>query len=417
MFARKYNHLDAQQKEIEGKLAKQEASVRAKTIQYLVDKHNSSITQKRKSQLAEIDFSLSSLRTKRLALAEDYDEEKSRIEKLGGETAEIYFAKTELEKATEILQRLTQRLEELKVERGRGTSMTTRAEATAPSWPIEEAPIKTIFIAATAAFLIPFSIATLFELSQKRLTSAEHIEANALAPLVGEIARIPGGTKSTQGHRLFEESVDALRANMLFKLEGIKTIGVSSAMPGEGKSSVASQLAISLAKASDSSVLVIDADLRSPDQHHLFGLEKTPGLCKLLSHEATVEECIDTSLGDLVHVLPAGRLEGNPHNLLSKKNLEDLFDTIQDKYSYIVVDTAPILPAAESLAITATCDATLLCTMRDVSRSDHLKRTQRRLEASGANVLGTVFSGVPRTSYAYRYGDYRYARSDAPLIN
>ncbi len=181
-------------------------------------------------------------------------------------------------------------------------------------------------------------------------------------------------------------------------------------MPSEGKSSVASQLAISLAKASESSVLIIDADLRSPDQHELFGLDSTPGLCNLLAGKATFDECVNTSLGDLVHVLPAGRLDANPHNLLTKKNVEKLFAEARQRYQYIVVDTAPVLPAAESLSVTAAADGTLLCAMRDVSRTDHVRRTQRRLEAAGANVLGTVFSGVPSREYAYRYGDYRYAR-------
>ena len=74
----------------------------------------------------------------------------------------------------------------------------------------------------------------------------------------------------------------------------------------------------------------------------------------------------------------------------------------------MVVDTAPVLSAGESLSVASQTDATLVCVMRDVSRSDAVLRTTRRLEAAGANVAGTVFSGVPARQYAYRYGDYRY---------
>jgi tyrosine-protein kinase Etk/Wzc len=90
---------------------------------------------------------------------------------------------------------------------------------------------------------------------------------------------------------------------------------------------------------------------------------------------------------------------------------------VKNHYQYIVIDTAPILPAAESLTVTTVADATLLCAMRDVSRSDHVRRTQRRLEAAGANILGTVFSGVPSSVYAYRYGDYRYSKDTSKLIS
>jgi capsular exopolysaccharide synthesis family protein len=214
---------------------------------------------------------------------------------------------------------------------------------------------------------------------------------------------------------LFEESVDALRANLLFKLDGVRTIVVTSAMPSEGKSSVASQLAISLAKSSGQTVLLVDADLRSPDQHDLFGLSLEPGLTRLISGEVTLDEAIDRSLGELVHVIPAGRLACNPHNLLTKKNVQRLFEQLRERYAFIVVDTAPVLPAAESLSVTAAADATLLCAMRDVSRSDHVNRTRHRLEASGANIVGTVFSGVPSQEYAYRYGDYRYAKRIADV--
>ena len=96
------------------------------------------------------------------------------------------------------------------------------------------------------------------------------------------------------------------------------------------------------------------------------------------------------------------------NRLLNSSSLRDFFDEALQKYSYVVVDTAPVLAAGESLAVAAEADATLVCVMRDVSRTDNLIRSSRRLEAAGANVVGTVFSGVPSTQYAYRYGDYRY---------
>ena len=79
------------------------------------------------------------------------------------------------------------------------------------------------------------------------------------------------------------------------------------------------------------------------------------------------------------------------------------------EYEYVVIDTAPVLSAGESLAIAAAVDATLLCVMRDFSRIDHVARTTRRLEAAGVNVAGTIFSGISARGYAYRYGNYDYA--------
>ncbi len=408
LYASRYKTLKQEAAEAEAKLKVAVAEATQSAEVTLAELARQRSAAKHESEIQAINFDLINLRAKRLAFQEDYEEEKSRLEKLGGETAEIFFAQEDYAQAQEILQQLNERLAIMKTERGRGAGVTTMAAASRPAWPVEEIPLKKIGMASAAGFFIPFALAVFLEFRLKRITSAKSLESNELAPVVGEIARVPGGSKSTRGHRLFEESVDALRANLLFKLDGVRTIVVTSAMSAEGKSSVASQLAISLAKASETTVLLIDADLRSPDQHDLFGLEIGPGLCKLLAGKATLDESIDTSLGDFVHVLPAGRLDANPHNLLTKKNVERLFEQVVGRYRYIVIDTAPVLPAPESMAVASAGDVTLLCAMRDVSRTDHVTRTHRRLAAAGANIIGTVFSGVPSHEYAYRYGDYRY---------
>lgn len=409
MWADRYQAWKVDQVRLEEELAAVEEKARQQARGTIAAMASEKRAAGNEQLIQELQLQLATIHARAEAVTKDYESEKDRLEKLGGETAEIFFAREDYEQAAAILGQLNNRLAILRTERGRGSSVSTMAAAKTPSWPIEEIPFKKIGMAAGGAFLLPFALAVLFEFLTKRLTSANNVDFSNDAPVLGEIARIPGGAKSTRNHRLFEESVDALRANLLFKLEGVRSIAVVSAMSSEGKSSVASQLAISLAKVSQATVLLIDADLRSPDQHDLFGLSNDLGMCSLLSGQATLQKCIDKSLGDLLHVLPAGRLASNPHNLLTKDNMKRLLEEVGSNYRYVVIDTAPVLPAAETLSVTATCDATLFCAMRDVSRSDHVRRTLRRLEASGANVIGTVFSGVPAREYAYRYGDYRYS--------
>ena len=409
MWEQRYQTWKEDLKRLEGELAlaEEQARQQARGTIVMVLAEQSAASKVRLIQ--DLKTQLANIRARAEAVASDYDAEKQRLEKLGGETAEIFFAREDYEQAAAILGQLNNRLAVLRTERGRGSSVSTMAAAKPPSWPIEEIPIKKIALAAIATFFMPFALAVLIEFLTKRLTSSRSIDFSTDRPVLGEIVKIPGGRQASRNHRLFEESIDAMRANLLFKLEGVRSIAVVSAMSSEGKSSVASQLAISLAKVSQSTVLLIDADLRSPDQHDLFGLNNELGLCGLLSGQASLENCIDKSLGDLLHVLPAGVLKSNPHNLLTKENMQRLLEDLGDSYRYVVIDTAPVLPAAETLSVSATCDATLLCAMRDVSRNDHVHRTLRRLDASGANIIGTVFSGVPAHQYAYRYGDYRYS--------
>ncbi len=350
------------------------------------------------------------------ALRDKYDAEHGRLEQFAGDSAELMFANDELAVASGILIKLRDRVAAIRTERQKEGMVQTLAPATPPKSPIEAAPLKKLAVSAGGAFLIPFLIGLLWEFKVQRVTDSSAMEKGALAPVVGEVAKLPSGEGAGKGRRLFEESVDTLRANLFLSVDtqNTRSIAVASSMSGEGKSSVASQLALSIAKATGETVLLVDADLRCPDQHEIFGLEMGPGLCSVLAGEAEIDDAIDDSLGDLIHVLPAGRLSSSPHRLMSPSAMRDFLDKALEKYAFVVCDTAPVLSAGETLAVSSAVDSTLLCVMRDVSRMECLTKTTRRLEAAGATIAGTVFSGVTARQYAYRYGDYHYAFAGDP---
>ena len=337
--------------------------------------------------------------------------EKRRLEKTSDNSVDLLFAKEDMAVASEVLAKLKMRVAAIRTERRRGDALQTIAEAKPPSRPVAEAPWKKIFVYSGGAFAVPFMLGLLWEFRTQRVTDSSKMQRSLSLPVVGEVSRLPTGARSGRSQRVFEESIDSLRANIFLSRQtgDARSIAIASSMSGEGKSSVASQLAVSIAKATGETVLLVDADLRSPDQHDIFGLQMGPGLCKVLRGEVELDDAVDKTLGDLVHVLPAGKLTDSPHRLLSTSGMRDLMDTALDKYGYVVVDTAPVLAAGETLAVTASVDVTLLCVLRDVSRIENVTRTTRRLEAAGATLAGTVFSGIPARQYAYRYGDYRYA--------
>lgn len=354
------------------------------------------------------------LRAEMRVLRNQYEQELARLEQYGGDSAELQFAQEHLIVANDVLRKLRDRFAAIKTERRQDGAVRSLAKATPPKSPVETVPMKKMMAASGAAFFIPFLLGLLWELKVQRLTDSNAVERRGeLAPVVGEIARLPSESNGGRGRRIFEESVDSLRANLFLSKDTkhIRSIAVVSSMSGEGKSSVASQLAISIAKATGETVLLIDSDLRCPDQHEIFGLELGDGLSGVLANKCSLSEAIDTSLGDLVHVLSAGRLTCSPHRLVSPSAMRDLVDQALDEYSYVVVDTAPVLSAGETLAVASSVDSTLLCVMRDVSRMESVTRTTRRLEAAGAHLSGTVFSGVSPRQYAYRYGDYHYANA------
>ncbi|WP_236624798.1 tyrosine-protein kinase domain-containing protein [Rhodopirellula sp. SWK7] len=350
-------------------------------------------------------------------LKAQHDEERERMEQFGGTTAELQFANDELVVASDVLTKLRGRVAAIRTERRQDGAVRTLASATPPKSPVEAMPYKKLGMASAVAFMVPFLFGLLWELKVQRLTDAEtHDKTGQLAPVLGEVARLPAGAGAVKGRRVFEESIDTLRANLFLSVDTRETrsIAIVSSMSGEGKSSVASQLALSIAKATGETVLLVDADLRCPDQHEIFGLEMGPGFTSVLSKESQLVDAVDSSLGNLIHLLPAGRLNASPHRLISPANVTAFVDAALESYEYVVFDTAPVLAAGETLAIASAVDSTLICVMRDVSRKESVLRTTRRLEASGASVAGTVFSGVSARQYGYRYGDYQYALGGEP---
>jgi capsular exopolysaccharide synthesis family protein len=208
--------------------------------------------------------------------------------------------------------------------------------------------------------------------------------------------------------KVFEESVDSLRTSLTLseELSEMRILAVTSAVNHEGKTSVAAQLAVSLARATQHLTLLIDGDLRSPDIHRLFEIPESPGFAEVLAGQCSLEQAIVTNWGKHVHLLPAGTLRASPHKLLGNGAREWLRSNLPNRYRYVIIDTPPVLAASEALVLAKAADACLLCTLRDVSRMGQVKKAQQRLEAAGSYPAGLVLNGLPTRTYAQRYGSY-----------
>jgi len=192
-------------------------------------------------------------------------------------------------------------------------------------------------------------------------------------------------------------------------LRDLRILAVTSAVTHEGKTSVAVQLAMSLARSTNNSTLLLDGDMRSPNLHDIFDVKLTPGLTKVLEGKTSIEEAIIATSCPALDLLPAGKLVNNPHQLLGNGALAALLQSIAEKYRYVVIDTPPVLAASESLMLAKMADASLVCVLRDVSRIDQVKKAYQRLQIAGGKPVGLVLNGVPTKTYAYHYGTYGYS--------
>jgi capsular exopolysaccharide synthesis family protein len=284
---------------------------------------------------------------------------------------------------------------------------------------VEELPYKQLLLAAMFGFCIPFGLAVAWEYFHQRVADAAQLSANSNLLVVGEIASLPDSLEDVRNSnsrkvrdslRLFEESIDNLRTCLVLSesLTDLRVLAVTSAVSGEGKTSVASQLAISLARATGKSTLLIDGDLRKPDVHNVFDLELSPGMSDVLDGTSTLDEAISCSGHENVDVLSAGRRRKNPHELFGNGELKGLVDQARQTYHFVVIDTPPVLSASESLVLSKMADVTLLCVRRAHSRIDQVRAVHDRLTRAGAHTAGATLIGVPIRDYTYRYGSYGY---------
>jgi capsular exopolysaccharide synthesis family protein len=349
-------------------------------------------------------------------LRANYDAMVKDLTLSGSQTLDLRMKQRELDRRQEVFDRISDRAAQLATEMYAPQRVEPIQLATVPQVPVELLPWKQLLVSVLASLCLPFGLCALWEKSVRRVTCIEQLQREASLPVVGEIARLPvrqarrADASRSLDYELgvFEESIDSLRTGLVLSKHDreMRILAVSSAVSGEGKSSIASQLAVSLARSCGLPILLIDGDMRSPDLHRIFRTPLHPGLADVLTGGTPIADCVNKSWSEHVHILPAGKLTKSPHKLVGGERFAKVVQWARDNYRYVVIDTPPILAASESMVMARSADCTLICAMRDVSRESHVRLTYQRLLSVGANPIGTVLSGVPTRQYARRYGAY-----------
>lgn len=203
------------------------------------------------------------------------------------------------------------------------------------------------------------------------------------------------------------EAYKSLRTNVRFFLrdKGCKSISITSAVAGEGKSITLLNLAISVAE-DGNKVLLIDGDLRRPAMGRLMVEPASPGLSNVLAGITTPQEAIRTELYPNLDVLFSGDIPPNPSELLGSDKMGELIDEMSKKYDYILVDTPPVNVVSDASLVANLLDGVLLLVRQGRTRKDAIKRAVANLELTGIKPLGFVLNGVDLSdgkSYAYGY--------------
>ena len=188
---------------------------------------------------------------------------------------------------------------------------------------------------------------------------------------------------------------------------------ITSALRGEGKTTIACHLATSLAKAGRN-VLLIDGDMRLPFVHRTFDLELEPGFAEVVRGDSQISDAIQPSIVAGLSILPAGKLDEKTIDLLAQDRLGELLTDWRSQFDFIIVDSAPVLPVTDTLLIAQHVDGVLFTIRRDVSRSGRVVAACQQLSLLGVPLLGAIAIGLDDENYSYRnaYG-YSYGSSSS----
>ncbi len=300
--------------------------------------------------------------------------------------------------------------------------------AQAPDGPVSPRPVRNIALAILVGLLGGVALSFLLEQLDTTITTREQVEERLGLPFLGIIPAIKEA-RSEDERDLFvhshprsaaAECLRAVRTNLLFMSpeKPLRTILVTSSGPGEGKTTTAATLAATMAD-SGNRVLVLDADMRRPRLHRVFGLENGAGLSSLILGEGEPHDLIRATSVPNLFVLTCGPIPPNPTELLHTAAFDALLEDVGKRFDRMIIDSPPAGAVADAIVVSTRVDGTLLVLKAGETSRDAAGRTVRSLLDVKARILGAVLNDLDLENQRYgqyyqyyRYGYYGSAHHD-----
>lgn len=267
-------------------------------------------------------------------------------------------------------------------------------------------------MAALSGLILAAGAAYLMEMMGNTLNSRDEVERFLPYPIIGSIPEIKsekvGTYTSEYPFSVVAESFRALRTNLEFSQvsQPLKTIMVTSPGVGEGKSTVASNLAFSMAQ-SDKHVILVGADLREPRLHHMLEIDNRHGLSDIFRGSITLDDALIPYANGHVKVIPSGSIPPNPTELLGSAAMTKILSELAARADIVVIDSSPFL-VSDASVLAAKVDGVLIVVRPEHTRKELAGGMRQQVQRIGARVLGIALNRVPAKSdlYASYYGRY-----------
>ncbi|MCL8249807.1 polysaccharide biosynthesis tyrosine autokinase [Aeromicrobium fastidiosum] len=294
-------------------------------------------------------------------------------------------------------------------------------QASLPTTPVSPNAMRNLALGLVLGLAIGVAIAVLRETLDSTIKSAGHLEKLVPAPIIGAISYDSDAIDTplitnldTYAPR--SEAFRVLRTNLQFIDPDAhhKVFVVTSSLPGEGKTTTAANLALALAEGGEK-VILVEGDLRRPKVAEYLRLESSVGLTTVLIGKLSLEDAIQTTANEDLHVLTSGSTPPNPAELLKSSSMAALITSLRETYDIVLIDAPPLLPVTDGALLAAQADGALLVVRHGKTTTDQVTLAVERLEAVGAAPVGVIFNRTPAKGgdgYGYGYG-YGYAPDEA----
>jgi capsular exopolysaccharide synthesis family protein len=396
-YSRAKAELDATNEAVKKMEMKADAEVReAKRVELQREKYRLT---------AEIDIATQQI----VAFEKEVEAKSHDADSVGKSSVAAQTYRANLENIQHILQGVVDEREKLKVELKSPPRVSIAGDKNTPAAVPEQesgAGFRYVLIAASALFgmCLPGMGIVVWDLRKRRVNSTGDVSKKLKISVMGTLPYIPApvmrrlgsNTRRSQLWKMrYTEAVDGVVARLLCKAEcdEARVVLVTSAMSGEGKTWLATQLAMGLARSQRSTVLV-DFDLRQPALNGALGLPLGPGVCEALRGQGDIAQMVQPTDTEYLSVVTAGNWNRQVLPALSNGSVGPLLERLRETFDFVILDSSPLLPVVDSRLICQRVDAVLLSVLRDVSEASKVQAAQEMLEAFGvARVDAVVTSG------------------------
>jgi len=339
--------------------------------------------------------------------SKEFDQVAKDVTALGNANADLEARRNEIEQLQAVTNEIGAQLQSSDVDIAMPNRVELLEEARVPE--TEDRLFRWLLttLAGLGGFAAGGGLILAFEYLRDRISSPDEVTQRLGLRVIGTVPKVSrSGKRPNTG--LIAESVDGVRTVITQTgREAPKVILVTSAREHEGKTTFAAQLAASLAR-SGNRTLLLDGDLRHPNVHLALGLDLRAGMPELLRGEIGVDEAVQPTGVDGLFAITGGACDYASITALSKPDTAKVVKELRKSFDHVVIDAGPVLAFADVLLLGQLSDAAILVTMRDTSRMPQLDKAVTRLRSVGIRVIGTVVNGVsdaaPRQLYASPVG-------------